>query len=87
MIATKFEIKQPDQIGMGYILLPNDTSHIAFSSAAWTSEALRTADELAWQIIRDIRSGKFWPPSEPPEFSEEFAAICQDHVFEPWQEE
>ncbi|QDU95618.1 PD-(D/E)XK nuclease family protein [Lignipirellula cremea] len=72
---------------MAYILLPKDTRNIGFSWAEWTAGELETADETAREVIRNIRAGKFWPPTDPPpDFSEDFAAICQDNVFDRWQE-
>jgi len=33
-------------------------------------------------VIRAIRAGVFWPPTDPPPaFFDEFAAICQDGQF------
>ena len=51
--------------------------------AKWNGQQLQEADELAFDIIRQIRNGNFWPPErKPPQYSEVFAAICQDDVFE-----
>ncbi len=68
---------------MGYILLPKKLDDVGFHSAAWTADQLTAADESAREVIRKIRGGVFWPPNpKPPQYSEEFAAICQDNVFE-----
>lgn len=68
---------------MGYILLAKNLDNIDFFSASWSAEELNSADETARSIIRQIRQSQFWPPAEkPPLYSEEFAAICQDTVFE-----
>ncbi len=76
---------QPDQIGLGYILLPRDLNEIRFDPASWSPEELQSADEAVVSTLRKIRAGEFWPPAaEPPEFSEDFAVICQDEVLEPW---
>jgi ATP-dependent helicase/nuclease subunit B len=70
-------------VKLGYILLPKDVGQVGFYEAEWTADDLAVADEVARGVIRDIRSEVFWPPVEPPpDFSEEFAAICQDGVFE-----
>jgi ATP-dependent helicase/nuclease subunit B len=74
-----------DQVGLGYVILPGSTSKIKFESADWTPEDLKSADECAVQVMRSLNQGIFWPPNpEPPDFSESFAAICQDQVFEQW---
>ncbi len=68
---------------LGYILLPRELDKTSFSAANWTDGELAEADELMRSIIRNIRAEKFWPPaSRAPKYSEKFAAICQDAVFE-----
>lgn len=69
-------------IQLGYINLSKDLAKIGSSLAEWTDADLRDALEVARQVVRDIRAGKFWPPaSPPPEFSEDLAVICQDGQF------
>jgi hypothetical protein len=69
-------------IGLGYITLSKDTSRIDFLQAGWSDADLEQADRLAYDIVRAVRSEHFWPPTDPPpDFSEDFAAICQDRVF------
>ena len=73
-------------IKLGYILLSKKLDEIGFSEVSWTEDVLRTADDMARQVVRRIRKGMFWPPKEkPPKFSEDFAGICQDDVFEQFQ--
>ena len=75
--------EQIDTIQMGYVLLPKTTSDIRFDRVAWSPDDLRQADELARDVIRKIVRQEFWPLNiQPPEFSEQFAAICHDHIFE-----
>ena len=70
-------------IVMGFVLLPKDLDAVGFEPASWTADQLASADETARQIIRDLRQAIFWPPNpQPPQYSEELAAICQDNVFE-----
>lgn len=67
---------------LGYIILPRRLEDIRFEVAEWNDELLDSADEVARSVIRCLRESIFWPPvPEPPEYSEEFAVICQDHVF------
>ena len=71
------------RVQLGYILLPRELNKTGFSVASWTEDKLAEADELMRTIIRGVRTEKFWPPaSRAPKYSEKFAAICQDAVFE-----
>lgn len=75
-----------DAVGLGYVLLPGATSKIKFDQASWTPADLQSADECALEVMRGILNNVFWPPNpEPPDYSEAFAAICQDNVFERWE--
>jgi len=70
-------------IRLGYIVLPKDVSRVRFCIADWTNEDLADADEVASEVVRGIRRQVFWPPADPPpDYSEQFAPICQDGVFE-----
>jgi len=70
-------------VKLGYILLPKNITKIEFRVADWSEDDLAEADEVAREVIRGIRQQIFWPPTDPPpDFSEEFAPICQDGVFE-----
>jgi ATP-dependent helicase/DNAse subunit B len=85
LITNVRPVNDPDQIGLGYILLPNNTSNVKFDPASWTPEQLHAADEQARMVMRSIRAQVFWPPAiDPPQFSEATSAICQDNVFERW---
>ena len=67
---------------LAYVVLPKDTSKIDILVAEWTEEELKSADDVAAEVIRNVRAKKFWPPAEsPPDFSEDFAPICQDGQF------
>lgn len=67
---------------LGYIVLPKDLSKAGEQIADWTDDELAAADRTAEEVVRGIRAEKFWPPAEaPPEFCEEFAAICHDNQF------
>jgi RecB family exonuclease/inactivated superfamily I helicase len=70
-------------VKLGYVLLSRDLDQIRFEEADFDAEMLAEADELVFDCIRKIRKGIFWPPvAKPPPFSEDFAAICQDNVFQ-----
>ena len=83
-IARSLGIAGPARLG--YIVLPKDVTASDFSFADWDEQMLNSADEVARDVVRRIRRQEFWPPTDPPpDFSEEFAAICQDGMFEKWQ--
>lgn len=76
------------KLRLGYVLLPRELDKVGFAPAYWTEEQLQAADEKAFEIIREIRTGRFWEPvARPPQFSEIFAAICQDQIFEKYYPE
>lgn len=75
-----------DNVLMGYILLPKKLADVGFFEATWTREQLQQADEVAKDVIRQIRAGVYWPPApKPPLYSGDYAAICQDNVFEQYE--
>jgi ATP-dependent helicase/nuclease subunit B len=74
---------QRDSLQLGYVLLPRTIKDVAFDKAAWDAEELASADKLTSEIVKKIQKQVFWPPSpEPPPFSEQYAAICQDCVYD-----
>lgn len=82
-IAKTFEVD--GNVQLGYILIPKATKDIGASLANWTSEQLDDAMEVARQCAKGIVDLNFWEPTHPapPYVGQEFAAICQDNVFEP----
>lgn len=81
-LASAMGIKGPFN-KLGYILLPKAISETAFVFAEWTPEELKSADELAQHIVRNIRREIFFPPTDPPpDFSDDFSPICQDTVLD-----
>jgi len=72
----------PEPVQLGYVLLPKDIDKTGFAMAEWTAEELESADAAARAVVRGIRAGEFWPPTDPPpSLFSEFAAICQDDHF------
>jgi ATP-dependent helicase/nuclease subunit B len=64
-----------------YALLPRDTGRVEFALANWSESQLEAADDEARDVVRRIRREEFWPPADPPpDFSDQFAGICQDDV-------
>lgn len=71
------------ELTVGYVLISKNLDEIRFDPAGWDNSMLDDADKTAFDCIRRIREQKFWPPTEiPPEYSEDYAAICQDLVFD-----
>ena len=51
--------------------------------APWSDEQLASADAVGREVVQKIWDDQFWPPTHPPpNFCEEYAAICQDGGFE-----
>jgi RecB family exonuclease len=70
------------RVRLGYVNLPKDTSAVGLEEAEWTEAELESADRTAEDVIRKVRQEKFWPPVQPPpDYFEEFAAICGDGPF------
>ena len=67
-------------IQLGYIVLPKDTAKTGPLLAEWSDDDLSSAIGVAEDVVRSVRAQSFWPPaSPPPDFSEQFAAICRDN--------
>ncbi len=72
------------KVHLGYILIPKDVGRIGLAPAEWSESDLAQALQTAREVVRKVRRQEFWPPTaEPPDFSDEFAAICQDRVIKP----
>jgi len=70
------------RVRLGYVILPKDTSQVGLLEAEWGESELASADRTAEAVIRKVREEVFWPPVQPPpDYSEEFAAICGDGPF------
>ena len=50
---------------LGFIQLPKDQGQVGFAPAPWSGDELESAVGVAQQVIRNIRSGVFWPPTDP----------------------
>ena len=67
---------------LGFVLLPKDITKIGFAIAQWSAPELEAADEVARDVVRNIRQQNFWPPKElPSRFVDAFGSICQVGVF------
>ena len=73
-------LKIEGEIRLGYIVLPKDLDATGALLAEWSGADLAAAEATAAEVVRNIRAGRFWPPSDPPpSWSEDLAAICQDN--------
>jgi RecB family exonuclease len=71
-------------VGLGYIVLPKDVTKTGSLLASWNDDELAEADGVAADVVRGIWAGEYWPvTSPPPDYSEEFAAICLDRQLGP----
>jgi len=65
-------------VDVGYFNVPARVEEIGIQTADWTSADYDAADAAAREVVRQVRAGAFWPPSEGAERSfPEFDAICQ----------
>ena len=71
------------QIDLGYIVLPKDTEGVFERAAKWTDSDLDDAHQVALGVAEKVLNAEFWPPRDPPpDYFEEYSAICQDTVFD-----
>lgn len=80
-LAPKLGIESPN-IALGYILLPKDLASVGGALATWGEDDLRSADEMAAEVVRKIRDHEFWPPSKLDSRYDDFAAICLGAEFD-----
>ena len=65
-------------VDVGYFNVPARVEEIGIQTADWTSADYDAADAASRDVVRQVRAGVFWPPSEGAERSfPEFDAICQ----------
>ncbi|MCX6362284.1 MAG: PD-(D/E)XK nuclease family protein [Armatimonadetes bacterium] len=69
-----------EPIGVGYVALPDDPDATAFTMAPWVDADYASAMECADDVVRRIRRGEFWPPSEPPSFDDGLQRLCWDRI-------
>jgi RecB family exonuclease len=69
-----------EDISLGYIVLPKDAAKTGEKLAEWSSKEILSAIDDAKEIVRSIWDNKFPIAKKPPKYSEEFSAICLDHI-------
>jgi ATP-dependent helicase/nuclease subunit B len=75
--SSEFGNLDVSKIGVGYFLLPGDTSKTGVKMADWNKVDLDDALDTACKLISDIRHQKFWPPALPGPTYDDFTYICQ----------
>lgn len=73
-----------DYVKLGYIVLPKKSADTGERLAKWTEKDLTDAHETAREVIRAIREQEFPLKTPPPDYSEDFAPICQDRTLRDW---
>ncbi len=64
---------------LGYFNLPKDAADAGVKPAGWSAEELKEAMSVRDQVIRRVREGIFWPPSEQvPSWSDAFSRLAAD---------
>jgi hypothetical protein len=79
-LGPQLAIDDHTPVQLGYITLPKKLTDVGLSLAPWTEDDLHDAMTVRDAVIRDIRSQKFWPPNDPPSFTDDFAGICGDEA-------
>ena len=67
-----------NHVELGYVALPKKVGETGFYPADWSADELASAFATAEQVIRQIRRGIFWPPSDPPAYADDYTRLCQD---------
>jgi hypothetical protein len=52
-------------IQLGYVVLPKKLTDVRAQMADWSDDDVAAADALAYEVIRAVRGGIFWPPGDP----------------------
>lgn len=74
-------ISPSDDVQLGYVLLPKQDEKTGFEQAMWDRQDMEEALNRAQELVQQIRSQVFWPPS-PPDHRDEFSSLCMEGTFE-----
>jgi hypothetical protein len=74
-----------DAMVLGYVTIPRVLRDTRFALARWSREELAAADEIATRVIAAVVRQEFGPITYPARYGADWAAICQDEVFERYE--
>ncbi len=83
-LLQEFDLPADYEIETGLILIAKDVGQVSLHTANWSPAELAAAKATAFDVMRKVRAGQFWPPAELNAWWDDFAAICQSRVFEKW---
>jgi hypothetical protein len=66
------------EIELGFVNLGHRLSGDPLAVSGWTSSDLDDARSTAHDVVRAIRARRFWPPGEPPSYSDGFEGLAGD---------
>ncbi|MGI9516339.1 MAG: PD-(D/E)XK nuclease family protein, partial [Pirellulaceae bacterium] len=84
-LLGNFDLPDEYRIETGLILIAKDTDQPVLELADWSSGELESANAVATRVMRQVRSGQFWPPNPKPRWRSDVDAICQTGVFQKWE--
>jgi RecB family exonuclease len=67
----------PERCDLGYFLIPPKAGDTGVYCDSFSLTELDAADKEATRVATAVRNCEFWPPTEPYEGIDDFAAICQ----------
>jgi RecB family exonuclease len=70
----------PEQCDLGYFLVPPKVGDTGVQCADFSADQLAAADLEAGRVANAVLAANFWPPIEPYEGIDDFAAICQSRA-------
>ena len=76
------ELGYTGNVELGYVRLPRDLASVGWAPAEWDAATIGDGVATAHDIVRAIRECRFWRPSEPPKFADDFTGVCFDRVTE-----
>ena len=63
---------------LGFVNLGHRLSEDPLAPAGWSESDLAEAREVARDVVRAVRARRFWPPGEPPSFSDGLEGLVGD---------
>jgi CRISPR/Cas system-associated exonuclease Cas4 (RecB family) len=76
------EHEQFKNIQLGYISVGKELGKIGVQIADWNQDDLESAAQAIDEAVSGIKNGVFWPPKQPPRYSDGLEGICLDRSIE-----